>query len=421
MDFFKIFKLVVNDNNKFKAFLVIIVFIITAICYVSNTTSSNFETIDGLNVPRNNHTATLLKDGKVLIVGGVTDRKYSNKFNEKGIETKIAELYEPAKKKFIIAGKMNEGRWFHSANLLKDGRVLVVGGLNNDNVTQKINYLSSVEIYNPKTGTFNYAGNMHYPRYNHKSLLLKDGRVLIYGGCHSKKSINCGKRLEIYNPKDGKFYFTGSMEEARGSIFTATLLKDGRVLITGGFNEKEYEKSYKYLKSAEIYNPDTNRFTLINNMKTPRLRHSGTLLKDGKVLITGGAQAHSDAFILDSVELFDVERQRFSAINGSFKNYETGKIIERGILKRPRINPYVIELQNGNIFIASENTNLIEIHSSDMKNLIWQVEDVVNGRHYYTATLLNDGNILFAGGTNKQYKELNFCNLFKFGNIGSRK
>jgi hypothetical protein len=76
---------------------------------------------------------------------------------------------------------------------------------------------------------------MSVARQGATAALLNDGRVLVAGGSVNLAATNFQDlaSAEIYDPKTGKFSATGSMSEPLNGA-TATLLKDGRVLIAGG-------------------------------------------------------------------------------------------------------------------------------------------------------------------------------------------
>jgi hypothetical protein len=124
-----------------------------------------------MNFGRWLHTATLLADGRLLILGGRT---------AKDSVRASAELYDPATGRFTLAGSMVDGRQQHTATLLPDGRVFIAGGYWSDG--QKWRVLSATEMYDPATGNFSAVGSMGAPRESHSATLLDDGRVLLVGG-----------------------------------------------------------------------------------------------------------------------------------------------------------------------------------------------------------------------------------------------
>ena len=174
---------------------------------------------------------------------------------------------------FDPTGAMAVVRNGQTATLLLDGRVLIAGG-SKDN---------SAEMYDPQTGTFSPAGPMSVVRVRgHTATLLQDGRVLITGGTDDSLSVSPLAAAELYDPKTGKFVPTGSMVNAR-SGHTASLLRDGRVLIVG-----DYEGSGSMRTAAELYDPKAGRFVPTGSPVRVRSGQAATLLQDGRVLIVGG-------------------------------------------------------------------------------------------------------------------------------------
>ncbi len=228
------------------------------------------------------HTSTLLKNGQVLVCGGFSGSTLSS-----------AEIYDPTSKVFKNIGQMSVARAGHSATLLPDGKVLIAGGYNG-------NYLSNTEIFDPQAQTFSAGPLMNSSRSGHTATLLNKGKILFTGGVGVGWSFL--ESAEFYNIQTKYFSPTGSMTTARES-HTATLLKNGNVLITGG--HKGRRADIKIYSSAEIYDPITEKFRLIGNMTKIRHKHDAVMLADGKVLITGGSNERDSRGTYSSAEFYD--------------------------------------------------------------------------------------------------------------------
>ena len=222
---------------------------------------------------------TLLRDGKVLLVGGDTVTHFFNP------SVASAELYDPATGSWTPTGSMSTVRSWHTATLLGNGKVLVVGGAN-ENDTQSYG-LASAELYDPGTGTWTPTQDMTEVRLSHMATLLGDGRVLVVGGsCGCDEGISA--TAEVYDPTTGSWTAAGSLS-APLEGFTATLLPDGRVLVTGGMDTRPVNASDAPASAAaELYDPRTDRWESTVDMVQVRTRHSAALLPDGTVLVAGG-------------------------------------------------------------------------------------------------------------------------------------
>jgi len=228
--------------------------------------------------PHSYHSATLLADGRVLIAGGLNS----------GDSSSAAEIYDPATGRFTSTGSLSFPREGHTATLLQDGRVLIAGGIQASS-GGPANALDSAEIFDPTAGKFSSAHPMSVQRYTHYAVLLATGKVLVGGGFPDSSA-------ELFDPSNGTFSFTGNMTVARGAA-TATLLSSGQVMVAGGFTGP----GPAITATAELYDPGTGLFTATGSMLTPRDEHVATALFDGRVLVTGGFQAQLD---LASAELY---------------------------------------------------------------------------------------------------------------------
>ena len=261
-----------------------------------------FTAAGNMTTPRAEHTATLLLDGRVLIVGGD--------------QTGTAELYDPATGTFRPTGDVATGHGGTTAlftpqataTLLPDGRVLIVGA-------------SKSELYDPAHETFTATGNLIVPQFGFTATLLNNGKVLISGGSTGDYCCENAVNPELYDPATGTFSLTGAYADA-GSIpspgagtsglayTTATSMSDGTVLISSE-------------PTAEAYDPVSNTFSLTGSMvalgdwgqPTQIFDRASILLNTGNVLVTGGSVGYGNTgdVLLSSAEQYAAAVGTFSA------------------------------------------------------------------------------------------------------------
>jgi N-acetylneuraminic acid mutarotase len=155
-----------------------------------DATTGSWTATGSMGTPRawlSGYTATLLLDGRVLVAGG----------GEAGTSAwASAELYDATTGSWTATGTMTTARSGYTATLLPDGRVLVAGGLDNSNVGGDA---ASAELYDPTTGSWTATGAMTTPRFYHTATLLPDGRVLVAGGGAGASLASA----ELYDPGSG--------------------------------------------------------------------------------------------------------------------------------------------------------------------------------------------------------------------------
>jgi Kelch motif/Galactose oxidase, central domain len=201
------------------------------------------------------------------------------------------------------ADTLATGRYDHTATLLNDGRVLVAGG-NDDGP------LASAQLYDPATSKWSSAASMHFERHGHAAASLPSGKLLVAGGyAPSAEPVSPAtgytRTAEIYDPATDTWMEAANMSTGRFQP-TMTVLQDGRVLVAGGSGDIETADGVRAavpLASAEIYDPQTDRWTDVPPMSVPRSLHTATRLPDGEVLVAGGYDDASGE--LSSAELYD--------------------------------------------------------------------------------------------------------------------
>lgn len=313
------------------------------------------------------HAATRLRDGKVLVTGGLVNDRLDGKV------LTASELYEPGSGTWTAAKGMIEARWGHTATLLLDGRVLVAGSYRNSS-----DPLASAELYDPSSGRWTATGTMTRGRGGHTATLLPDGRVLVVGGGAEDNSLEGGPRsasAELYDPGSGRWTATGSMIEARQG-FTATLLPDGTVLVAGGDGG---------FTAAELYDPRRGTWTVTGSMADGRFGHTATLLPDGSVLVAGGC-ACSEPGAWASAELYDASSGTWTGTGsmGTARIFHTATMLAGGS---------VLVVNDG---LTDDRPPSAELY--DPRAGTWAATanpaEAHGGR---TATLLLDGQVLVAG------------------------
>jgi galactose oxidase-like protein/Big-like domain-containing protein/Kelch motif protein len=323
------------------------------------------------------YTATLLMSGEVLVSGGHNGGCLSLGCSD---DWDLAELFDPKASGFtLLSGTMTGPRQSHGAILLLSGKVLIVGGQACSGYNpQHCTPLFSAELFDPTSETFTATGSMAMARISPTVSLLSDGSVLVTGGGFSS--------AELFDPMSGNFTTTGSMNAAR-TLATATGLQNGQVLIAGGF-----DSAGNSLASAELYDPATKSFSpTTGSLVTARAQHTASLLSDGRVLIAGGVATGvgSNAGVLASAELFDPATGQFSAAGNmtTARVKHTATVLNNGrVLLTGGVGPDAI-------------TALASTEVFDPATQQFTAAGAMNTpRAGHTATLLNNGKGLVAQG-----------------------
>jgi hypothetical protein len=257
-------------------------------------TSADFFGTDGavsgappLNYARSGHISAALQDGRILVAGG---------FTVGGSATSAAEIFDPLTNSWTtLSLGMSEARSGATAALLQDGRVLVAGGQNGSAVS------STIEIFDPTTGKFTFAGMMSSPRTQHAMAVLQSGTVMIVGGFNGTAAV---ASTDIFDPVAGTVGAGPSLAVARFG-HSATTLLNAQVAVVGG-NNGNANAAQMDVTPAELFDPTAGTFTtLATNLATPREGHVALLLpNNNSVLIAGGT---SGGAAVASAELFSAQ------------------------------------------------------------------------------------------------------------------
>jgi len=296
-----------------------------------------------LHAPRVGHNSTRLADGRVLVLGG-----HDTYVPPVYTIDNTGEIYDPASDAWTMVPGPLTPRDYPAATLLADGRVLVVGGLDAWD-----NALGSCELYDPATGKWTETGALpaHKPRtrfpvgtraYGHTATLLADGRVLLAGGFDDDIWMNPVDEADVYDPTTG-FWTAGEMTAYRG-YHTATLLADGRVMVTGGdwwTCDGGPGCLDGLLMTTEIYDPRGNSWSAGPPLLAPHEFYTATLLRDGSLLLAGGTRNNKGTpyftTVLDEVDVL-------SATGGAWTPAPA--------LRTPRFGHTTTLLADGSVLVA---------------------------------------------------------------------
>ncbi len=352
-----------------------------------------FVATGSMHTARTDATATLLKNGRVLIAGGEDTHEMGITFYAS------AEIYNPATGKFTSTGSMTAARADATAILLSDGRVLIAGGdgcsdpKHCTNVANEATEnLASADIYDPATGKFTRTGSMTISDRDDAAVLLPDGKVLM---------ADFGPDVELFDPATGKFTSSGT-GTGSSTPNTATVLPNGKVLVTTGEGSPQLydEASGKFATISIVLPPGTPSAKYEDGKVIARETvHTATLLKNGRVL------------------LFE---------SGYLETYDpaTGTCADAGFISPGGewIYPTATLLPDGRVLFeggalvpdpagGSVSTNIALLYDPSSRQV--STGSMQMARAGQTATLLPDGSVLIAGGEGTDFKPLASAELVK--------
>ncbi|MCP4656095.1 MAG: hypothetical protein GY856_11835 [bacterium] len=367
--------------------------------YLYHPDSNSWTRTSGdLQQGRAGHTAALLPDGRVMVVGGDGDAG----------DPVTTEVFDPYTETWSDAGSLSTPRQLHSMTLLPSGQVLLIGGESMYDVSARC------DLYQPGPGDVTPAADLAELRYDLAATVLADGRVLVAGGRHSGYAAS----VEIYDPETDSWSPAAAL--ATAGKRRAVLLGDGDVLAVDAWNAERYDvaadvwsltgprvlpgelpvlallASNKLLavsgEGAEIYDPATDTWTATGDMRVPRCDTTLTPLSSGEVLVAGGhdpsASPGTNAGVLTSVEVYDPVKDTW---------------LDAARMRQPRRRHGAVPLLSGEVLVVGGDDGDLHYATAEIYDPLsdaWRlVADVMaSPRRYLTATLLGTGQVLVAGG-----------------------
>ena len=250
-----------------------------------------------MTVRRTLYTATVLADGRVLVAGG--------RDPDSGEPLASTQVFDPARGTWTAGRPMTLARAGHSATLLEDGHVLVAGGFAPavlrsfpEGTLPVEPQQASAELFDPRAGRWHPTGSMAAARAMHAATLLADGNVFVAQGQLGAQP--GGGTVEIYRPDTGVWHSGGKLTQSLGGGATASLLRDGRVLVVHPSGAQ-----------LEICDPATGTSRAVVDAHSTTSGSTSTVLADGRILLAGGMLVSSphgwgiETTVLASAHLYD--------------------------------------------------------------------------------------------------------------------
>ncbi len=294
---------------------------------------------------------------------------------ERAAATAVPEV-AAAEGSFTASGELTDRRKDHAVLILPDGKVMVAGGRSSGG-GQRVPRLRSAELYDPATERWEYLAlmvNADLGREYPAATVLGDGRVLVTGGANSSNDPQ--KTTEIYDPAADAWTAGPKLKVWRWK-HTHTLLPDGRVLIVGGTDD------LTQLDRVSVFDPATGEISAVAPLAEGRSNHAAVLLDDGRVLVAGGGKRELEDAITSS-EIYDPASDSWSFA---------------GRLSEPRLFPVSVKLLDGKVLVVGGKGKLAGADIFDPQTGTWSTTCPMSvGRSDFAGSLLADGRVMVSGG-----------------------
>jgi hypothetical protein len=316
-----------------------------------------------LGVPRAVHHATVLRDGRILFTGGCTLPGCDG--FDRG---RRSAIFDPATAQFRTGPEMVEARASNTATLLRDGRVLLVGGYPGEGQLPS----ASAELYDPAGGGFAAVAPMATGRAEHSATLLPDGRVLIAGGTDGVHEAL--RTTELFDPATETFSAGPRMAAARTAHVAVAV--GGSVVVIGGIGA-----SSRALPTTEIFRD--GRWVPGPRLRTARVKHGAVTLLDGRVLVVGGSPGREGHVRFASTELLDIGQGRT----------RPGPPLSQGAYK---LDGSLVRLDDGRVVIPDDE--VVDVYDPGADRIVALSRPLLPGLSFRTASRIGARQVLIAGG-----------------------
>jgi hypothetical protein len=329
----------------------------------ASTTASSTAGGLALAVPRAVHRATALDDGRILVTGGCTLPGCDGFDRGQG-----SEIFDPRSGQFAAGPEMTEPRAGHTATLLPDGRVLIVGGYPGEGRAP----LATAEVFDPTQDRLVPVGDLAGGRADHSATVLADGLVLIAGGTAEGGSLLA--TTELFDPRTGRFRPGPALSAPRTGH--AAVGTGGRLVLIGGTTDGEHA-----VPTTDVL--IDGAFAAGPMLREPRIKHAASVLPDRTVLVVGGASTTEGRDLLATTEILDLGAGRSGP----------GPALSEGQYK---LDGAVVSLPDGRVVIAGGSR--VNVYDPATGAMVVLDAPPVPRRSFLSASPLNGTEVLVAGG-----------------------
>ena len=255
--------------------------------------------------------STCVVDGKIFVIGGSLQLEW-DEYGDMSLST--VEMYNPQTDTWEGKANMPTVRSNVSVSVV-DGKIYAIGGskLKKYQVPRgfgtESEELPTVEMYDPATDTWTQKADMPTPRKTKACVV--DGKIYAVGGWATANEKSHLGVVEVYDPATDTWEKAQSMNHARCSA--AISVVNGKIYAIGGIGwPPNRDPSGRYLSNVEVFNPKTNRWRERTEMSVPKASHSTSVI-DGKIYVMGGYfQEGRKSKTLSVIEVYDPATDRWS-------------------------------------------------------------------------------------------------------------
>ncbi|WP_437654676.1 Kelch repeat-containing protein [Sorangium sp. So ce1182] len=361
----------------------------------------SWETVPPMITPRGEHSATVLQDGRVLVVGGYPELDAFPYTDTEALSLREVEIYDPATRTWSPAAPLGQRRRGHAAVLLPNGHVLVAGG----RATNEQGFgpeIRSTETYDPASNTWTTAGRLPLPQPD-PWMMLVGGKPMLVGMAWNEAAVSTQLQTAVYDPESRAWTTlpTCSHESSVHPV-SATLLHDGRVMAIG--------------IDCSLYDPETRLWTREHGalMPTRTYRYpDAATLPGGGVLVVGGTPSGPDPEVHAFAQVYLPEDERWEPTSGpyapastpcrpsgdsSIRGMRTALLPSGRVLLTGGVQPCQPRDSSPSPIFPFHATMALFDEGTRAFSPLGLEPPVTMARAYHSATPLRDGSVLIAGG-----------------------